>query len=80
MLRSVALLRGSARNSGSPRIGRSCGRRPAWPARYAIQSGTLPPKPDTGVSGGGALEFLILTASRTGEIIGAQWDEVDLNE
>jgi integrase len=25
-----------------------------------------------------ALEFLILTAARTGEIIGAQWDEVDL--
>jgi integrase len=27
-----------------------------------------------------ALEFLILTAARTGEIIGAQWDEVDLDE
>jgi integrase len=27
-----------------------------------------------------ALEFLILTAARTGEIIGARWDEVDLNE
>jgi integrase len=26
-----------------------------------------------------ALEFLILTAARTGEIIGAQWDEVDLD-
>ena len=25
-----------------------------------------------------ALEFLILTASRTGEVIGARWDEVDL--
>jgi integrase len=24
-----------------------------------------------------ALEFLILTAARTGEIIGARWDEVD---
>jgi integrase len=24
------------------------------------------------------LEFLILTAARTGEIIGAQWDEIDL--
>ena len=27
-----------------------------------------------------ALEFLILTAARTGEIIGAGWDEVDLDE
>jgi len=27
-----------------------------------------------------ALEFLIVTAARTGEIIGARWDEVDLNE
>ena len=27
-----------------------------------------------------ALEFLILTAARTGEIIGARWDEVDLDE
>src|SRR5271169_2324760 len=27
-----------------------------------------------------ALEFLILTATRTGEIIGARWDEVDLEE
>jgi len=27
-----------------------------------------------------ALEFTILTAARTGEIIGALWDEVDLNE
>jgi integrase len=27
-----------------------------------------------------ALEFLILTAGRTGEIIGARWDEVDLKE
>jgi integrase len=27
-----------------------------------------------------ALEFLILTAARTGEIIGARWDEVDLEE
>jgi integrase len=27
-----------------------------------------------------ALEFLILTSARTGEIIGARWDEVDLNE
>jgi integrase len=27
-----------------------------------------------------ALEFLILTAARTGEIIGARWDEVDLKE
>jgi integrase len=27
-----------------------------------------------------ALEFLILTAARTGEIIGAGWDEVDLEE
>jgi integrase len=26
------------------------------------------------------LEFLILTAARTGEIIGARWDEVDLEE
>src|SRR5215467_3730571 len=25
-----------------------------------------------------ALEFLILTAARTGEVIGAQWDEIDL--
>jgi integrase len=25
-----------------------------------------------------ALEFLILTAARTGEVIGARWDEVDL--
>ena len=27
-----------------------------------------------------ALEFLILTAARSGEVIGAQWDEVDLEE
>jgi integrase len=27
-----------------------------------------------------ALEFLILTAARTGEVIGAQWDEIDLEE
>jgi integrase len=27
-----------------------------------------------------ALEFLILTAARTGEVIGAQWDEVDLED
>ena len=27
-----------------------------------------------------ALEFLILTAARTGEVIGATWDEIDLNE
>jgi integrase len=27
-----------------------------------------------------ALEFLILTAARTGEVIGAHWDEVDLGE
>ena len=26
-----------------------------------------------------ALEFLILTAARTGEVIGAKWDEVDLD-
>lgn len=26
-----------------------------------------------------ALEFLILTATRTGEVIGAKWDEIDLN-
>ena len=25
-----------------------------------------------------ALEFLILTAARTGEVIGATWDEIDL--
>ena len=27
-----------------------------------------------------ALEFLILTAGRTGEVLGAQWDEIDLAE
>jgi integrase len=27
-----------------------------------------------------ALEFLILTAARTGEVIGAKWDEIDLTE
>jgi integrase len=27
-----------------------------------------------------ALEFLILTASRTGEVLGARWSEVDLKE
>jgi integrase len=25
-----------------------------------------------------ALEFAILTAARTGEVIGARWDEIDL--
>jgi len=30
--------------------------------------------------GARALEFLILTAARTGEIIGARWDEVDFEE
>jgi integrase len=30
--------------------------------------------------GSKALEFLILTAARTGEVIGARWDEVDLEE
>lgn len=28
----------------------------------------------------GALELLILTAARTGEVIGARWDEIDLEE
>jgi integrase len=28
----------------------------------------------------GALEFAILTAARTGEVIGAKWDEIDLGE
>jgi integrase len=27
-----------------------------------------------------ALEFAILTAARTGEVIGAKWDEIDLGE
>ena len=27
-----------------------------------------------------ALEFLILTTARTGEVIGARWDEIDLND
>src|SRR5207244_9263249 len=27
-----------------------------------------------------ALEFLILTAARTGEVIGARWNEIDLDE
>ena len=27
-----------------------------------------------------ALEFLILTATRTGEVIGARWDEINLLE
>src|SRR5437879_415479 len=27
-----------------------------------------------------ALEFLILTAARTGEVIGARWNEIDLKE
>jgi integrase len=26
-----------------------------------------------------ALEFLILTAARSGEVLGARWDEVDLD-
>ena len=30
--------------------------------------------------GARALEFLILTAARTGEVIGARWDEIDLSE
>jgi integrase len=30
--------------------------------------------------GAQALEFLIMTAARTGEVIGARWDEVDLDE
>ena len=28
----------------------------------------------------GALEFAILTAARTGEVIGARWEEIDLAE
>jgi len=31
-------------------------------------------------SGARALELLILTATRTGELIGARWDEIDLGE
>ncbi|QDM15420.1 tyrosine-type recombinase/integrase [Tardiphaga sp. vice304] len=27
-----------------------------------------------------ALEFAILTAARTGEVIGAKWSEIDLNQ
>lgn len=27
-----------------------------------------------------ALEFLILTAARTGEVIGARWEEIDIDE
>ena len=27
-----------------------------------------------------SLEFLILTAARTGEVIGAKWDEIDLKQ
>jgi integrase len=30
------------------------------------------------LSGGPALEFLILTAARSGEVLGATWDEIDL--
>jgi integrase len=30
--------------------------------------------------GARALEFLILTATRTGEVIGARWDEIDISE
>ena len=35
---------------------------------------------DAGGVAGLALEFLILTAARTGEVIGAQWSEIDLNK
>ena len=31
-------------------------------------------------TGAAALEFLILTAARTGEVIGARWSEIDLKE
>lgn len=34
---------------------------------------------ETGGIGARALEFLILTAMRTGEVIGARWDEIDLS-
>jgi integrase len=33
---------------------------------------------DTTTAGASALEFLILTASRAGEVIGAKWEEIDL--
>jgi len=43
---------------------------PAFVARLRASGGV----------GAAALEFLILTAARTGEVIGARWDEVDLDE
>jgi integrase len=43
---------------------------PAFVAQLAQQSG-VPPQ---------ALEFLILTAARSGEIIGARWNEIDLDK
>jgi integrase len=42
---------------------------PAFVAKLAEQEG-VPPR---------ALEFLILTAARSGEVIGARWDEIDLD-
>jgi integrase len=33
---------------------------------------------DTTIAGAAALEFLILTAARAGEVIGARWEEIDL--
>ena len=49
----------------------------------------MPYRRATGLHGGAAkregvaaraLEFAILTAARTGEVIGAQWDEIDLDD
>jgi integrase len=44
---------------------------PAFTAELRAQSDTI---------AASALEFLILTAARKGEAVGAQWDEIDLSE
>ena len=51
------------------------------PALPYLEMGTLMEKlrEESSISGR-ALEFLILTASRTGEALGARWSEVDLGE
>ncbi len=52
------------------------------PCRDALCGRSLPSSPGCAMSDGmaaRALEFAILTAGRSGEVLGAKWDEIDLD-
>src|SRR5215813_6942670 len=51
---------------------------PRWPRKG--QSATLCPSGNPYALAARALEFTILTAARTGEVIGATWAEINLEE